>query len=292
MRRGKLLLVVGVFFALLAGLLTFVMLQQPEGKAEEPARMTKVAVAVRSIPAGVPVEASAVELQDWPADMAPADAVANLADLNGKYAKSEIYTGQAVRSSMVANATELAQSGDLASALIPVGMVAYPFPISELSGVAYALNTGDHVDVLITLRFLDVDQDTQVQLPVNQGSQGGIQGTQIPRLVSQLTIQNIAVLKVGSWYTPPEPAESQQQEGQPAPTPPPPAIVTLLMPQQDALVLQFAREAGATIELALRNPTDQEVITTESVTLDYMLARFNITVPIKKPQSLESLSPD
>lgn len=290
-RRARLLIILGFILAVVAGLLTFVLLQQPVEEVEQAPTTIQVAVALQDIAVGEIVDPATVELREWPVDTAPADAVTNVPDLAGKYARQDIFTGQVIRTSAVASKAALAAAGELASALVPVGMVAYPFPISELSGVSYALNSGDRVDVLITFHFVNVDQETQVPLPLDRGLEGDIMGVQIPRIISQLTLQDIEVLRVGSWYEPPEPTEQQQQQpGQPVPTPAPPGVITLLLPQQDALVLQFAREARATVDLALRNPTDHEAVTTESVTLDYMLARFNFTVPVLRDEALETLS--
>ncbi|MBC7258189.1 MAG: Flp pilus assembly protein CpaB [Chloroflexi bacterium] len=294
-RRSRLLLILGILLAIVAMLITYTMLQKPQQPAEQPPVVTrKVAVALQDIPYGTLIDPLAVEMRDWPVDTAPADAIGNTADLAGKYAKTAIFAGQIIQAKMIASPSELAAGEGPASVLVPLGMVAYPFPIDELSGVSYALKSGDRVDVLITFRFLQVDRETQVAFPLDRNQPGDIQGVQIPRLVSQLTLQNVEVLRVGSWYVPPVQTTQQQQPGQqqqtPA-TPPPPAVVTLLVPQQDALVLQFAREAKATVELALRNPNDQEEVTTQAVTLDYMLARFNITVPILRDESLETLKP-
>lgn len=293
-RRSRLLLILGILLAVVAMLLTYTLLQKPQQPAEQPPVVTrKVVVATQDIAYGTLIDPLTVEMRDWPVDTAPADALGNTADLAGKYAKTPIFAGQIIQAKMVATREELAAGEGPASILIPVGMVAYPFPIGEFSGVSYALKSGDRVDVLITFRFVQVDRETQSPYPLVRNQPGDIQGVQIPRLVSQLTLQNIEVLRVGSWYVPPEQPTTQQtgQQQQAQAVPQPPTVVTLLMPQQDALVLQFAKEAGATIELALRNPGDQEMVTTQSVTLDYMLARFNITVPIARDESLETLRP-
>ncbi len=294
-RRSRLLLILGILLAVVATLLTYTLLQKPQQPSEQPPVVTrKVAVAAQDIPYGTLIDPLAVEMRDWPVDTAPADAIGNTAELAGKYAKTAIFAGQVIQAKMVASWAELASGEGPASILVPTGMVAYPLPIDEFSGVSYALKSGDRVDVLITFHFVQVDRETQSPYPLGRNQPGDIQGVQIPRLVSQLTLQNIEVLRVGSWYVPPAQPTTQQQGGpqnQTPVTPLPPAVVTLLMPQQDALVLQFAKEAKATIELALRNPNDQEIVTTQSVTLDYMLARFNITVPITRDESLESLRP-
>lgn len=294
-RRSRLLLILGILLAVVATLITYTLLQRPQQPTEQPPVVTrKVAVATQDIAYGTLIDPLAVELRDWPVDTAPADAIGSTAELAGKYTKTAIFAGQIIQAKMIATREEMASGEGPASILVPIGMVAYPFPIDEFSGVSYALKSGDHVDVLITFKFISVDRETQSPLPLERGLEGEIRGIQIPRLVSQLTLQNIEVLRVGSWYVPPvqpptQPQGGQQQQAQAVPLPP--AVVTLLMPQQDALVLQFAKEAGATIELALRNPGDQEMVTTQSVTLDYMLARFDITVPITRDESLETLRP-
>jgi hypothetical protein len=51
---------------------------------------------------------------------------------------------------------------------------------------------------------------------------------------------------------------------------------------QDALVLKYAREMGAQIDLVLRAAGDKESrFSTEAVTLQYMFERFRIAIPPK-----------
>ena len=56
----------------------------------------------------------------------------------------------------------------------------------------------------------------------------------------------------------------------------------------DALVLKLAREYGASIDLAVRAQDDHQQFATQEVTLDYILARFAITLPGKQPYSIEN----
>jgi len=292
-RGGRLLIAVGILIALLAALAAFALLQRPSAPAEKPVLMKKVLVASEDVPVGHLIDPLAVELMDRPTDSTPFDAVASLSGLAGQYTRAPIFAGQVVQASMLSSAKELADTGELASALIPIGLVAFPCPVSELSGVAYALNSGDRVDVLITFRFVEVDRTLQVQLPLKQNLPGDVEGKQHPRLVSQLTLQNVGILKVGSWYTPPEsPQQDTGEQTRQSTLAPSPSVVTLLVTQQDALVLQYARKAGATVEFALRNPNDAEQVDTEPVNLNYMMTRFGISVPALGDQSLQTLMPE
>jgi hypothetical protein len=46
----------------------------------------------------------------------------------------------------------------------------------------------------------------------------------------------------------------------------------------------------AKIDLAVRSEEDAQVFTTQQVTLDYILARFGVTLPTKQPYTLDSLT--
>jgi Flp pilus assembly protein CpaB len=186
--------------------------------------------------------------------------------------------------------------------------------------VAYALQNGDYVDVLMTVSFVDIDPEFQTILPnkfaflnsepITDGD-GNVIGTEVtidtdsasdegrlsieneqwpgfefpsepqrPRRVAQLTVQRAKVIRVGNWIE--QPAPTTTQEGAPEPTPALPDIISLAVTPQDALVLLWARQTQARMELALRAAGDENADhSTEAVTLQYMLTRFNIAVPPK-----------
>lgn len=127
---------------------------------------------------------------------------------------------------------------------------------------------------------------------------------QRPRMVSQNLLQDAIVLQIGSFpyqaqeeETPPgetqaeQPAEEQQQqtgEGeQPPPPPPPPDVITLVVSPQDAITLNYLMYSGAQLTLALRAAQDDTRVQTESVTLQFLLEQYSISVPAKLPNSME-----
>jgi Flp pilus assembly protein CpaB len=61
------------------------------------------------------------------------------------------------------------RSGSVPSFDIPAGMVAISIPISRLTSVAYALEPGDHVNVMASFLLVDVDMNFQSKLPNNTG---------------------------------------------------------------------------------------------------------------------------
>jgi Flp pilus assembly protein CpaB len=295
-QKGRFFIIVGVLLAVIAALMTFNFMSKSKPVVQAPTTR-KVAVAITDIAAGTALDPLMVEMRDMPIVGLPADAIATLPEISGLYARTAIYSGQVLQGKMLADAKTITEGPGLAAALVPAGKVAYPFPITLLSGVAYALSEGDHVDVLVTFRFRELDPTSQVLGPLaaketatsgTAGAAGAAGSAQLPRLASQLTLQDIEILKVGSWLAAKAAAATTADKGA-APAAAEvivPPVVTLLLSQQDALVLQYARESGAVIELALRNSNDHDPATTESVTLDYMVTRFNISVPRKGSETI------
>ena len=67
----------------------------------------------------------------------------------------------------------------------------------------------------------------------------------------------------------------------------PPDIITLIVTPQEALALNWAMKTGADLTLTLRAPNDAEITETTSVTLQYLLDTYEITVPTKLPYGME-----
>jgi Flp pilus assembly protein CpaB len=204
--------------------------------------------------------------------------------------------GAAIHPSMLISKVQLAQEGELGK-LVEPGLVAVAFPVNELSSVSYGIRPGDHIDVLMTFFFMDIDQETQIPEPICApfcpGPEGETQaalGEQLPRAAAQLTLQDVQVLGVGRWAQEltPEQEQAQAESDEPVPVELP-RFITVMVTPQDALVLKLARELEAKIDLAVRSQEDAQQFTTQQVTLDYILARFGVSLPAKQPFTLESL---
>lgn len=329
MQRGRLLIILGVVLGLLTvGAVALLLIggggggllgggapapEQVEAPPAEPTGIptTQVIVALQPIPRGSEFVAGSIGRRDWPANNVPPDTIADEAETIGKVAKTEIVQGQVIVRSML---VDKGVSGE-AALNIPPGRVAVAYPMNRQKSVAYAIQPGDSVDILVTAFFIDVDEEFQAPLPnkirfffpifdQETGTQTGIQLSetfeegrfelgadeiasivsastpQIPRRVAQLTVQSAKVLRVGPWLE--EPPPPPPEEGAEPPPPPPPDIVTLAVTPQDALVLLWLRQSGIYNEMALRAAGEDEADhLTEAVTLQYMLTRFNIAVPPK-----------
>ena len=181
--------------------------------------------------------------------------------------------------------------------------------LPRLLSVAFAAQPNDRVDVMACFWVYELDKDFQtrrlnkfyyinpaeptqpLELPAGRPATGasglgGIEGPaepQLPRMVCQWTVQNARVLKLGDWVAvPPTPAPQGSGGQQPTPAPPLPQVATLEVDPQDALVLKYARETGAQLDMVLRAAGDKESkFSTEAVTLQYMFERFKVAVPPK-----------
>ncbi len=296
MRGGKIFIIIGVILGLatmVAALIIISSMSAPGPSTTVPTpsvpKTEKVVVAVQNIGEGDTVVPQMVEPREVALDEIPVGALRSVNLALGRMSKRAIFQGQVVEESMLISEEE--ENLVNPSIFIPKGKVAIALPIGKLSSVAYSVQKDDAVDLLITMPFIDVDEQSQTQLPLvlsGEDCPGCVPANpQIPRMTTQLLVQDAIVLRVGPYGVAPTPvpAEGEGQaeaEATPQAAAEPPDIIVLMVNHQDALVVKYARESGAVIDLILRSSGDHDVVTTEPVTLDYMLARFGIVATQKK----------
>lgn len=257
-------------------------------------------------------------------------------DVIGKKAKHDLEPGMPLTPAMLSETS----TGSLISFEIPPGMVAItiPFPSARYA-VSYALEPGDHVNVLAGLKVVDLDQEYQTALPnkiatifkntVYEQGEGGptvvpvdftlsVNGSnalgriyqdpsipdeffyivpgeenQRPRWITQTVVQDAVVLWVGDLPLEDETIvveETVPVEGEEAPPPEPvvePTRLTVAVPQQDAVSLNYLILAKADINFVLRSAGDEQLVQTEAVTLQFIMDQYNIPYPSKLPYGLQ-----
>ena len=218
-------------------------------------------------------------------------------------------------------------SGPQWASLIPPGMTAVSVgPTDKYALAGYGVNTGAHVNVNACFNFIDIDPAFQSALPnqiavltgtgfltetgapvltLGAAPSGGDQGrleldpslqqpyylipreAQRPRLVCQMLLQDVVVMRAGDFPLDPSaslttvPVTTNPDTG--ATTPIVPDMVTLIVSPQDSVTLSYLRNTAAILSLTLRNPTDQLRQATEAATLQFLLSQYNIPVPAKLP---------
>jgi pilus assembly protein CpaB len=249
------------------------------------------------------------------------------ADLVNKVARYPIDQGVPLTRSLVSDGT-IAAGGPEWASNIPQGMTTIAIPTSRMESVAFGVRDGAHVDVIACLMFVDVDPSFQTELPnhvsgliapetaaegqvpgitLSVTGDSGVQGrtevesafqqgiyvipseSQRPRLVCQMILQNVAVLKLGSFALPQtQPvADQADPEAQAVQTQEIPDLVTLIVTPQDSVTLSYLVYGGAKLTMTLRNVLDESRVATEASTLQFLLSQYNIPVPAKLPYATQ-----
>ncbi len=275
LRRGRVIILLGLILAVITAGAVYYYLQQGVAPSpeEEEIRTKPVLIALEPIEERADIPAEAVGTEEWPEDLIPANALHNPAEVVGKKALVPIMEGQIILSDMLIDKQKVLEEGRFAAFAIPEGKVAFAVPVDAIHTVAGAIQAGDFVDVLVTITFDAVKR-------TGAATEGGAEIVPVQVLAAQLTLQDVEVLRVGAWNVPPPTEETAEEEA----APPPQDFLTLLVNQQDALVLKYARDdPNFNVDFALRGVEDHTIVSTESVTLQYVLTRFKVTEPAPPP---------
>jgi pilus assembly protein CpaB len=243
--------------------------QQPEPVLET----TQIVVAVQNIGRGMYLTEDAVTLWDWPLETLPPDAIVGnmeqdrnadgvpdaIEQVLGKRMRINTDRFEPILEPMLADDDDLVGSGSDAALAIPGGRVLIAIPVADVSDdpttvAGYVLRKGDHIDVLISMALIDLDEEFSTKLPnqtmrleIREGAEGettlelqefpygrfeegplGLIFNVIPsednqrsRLVTQLMVQDAVVVRVGRYPTYEEEIRGIDPQAPPTPTPVP-----------------------------------------------------------------------
>ncbi|MBI5929158.1 MAG: hypothetical protein HY862_07615 [Chloroflexi bacterium] len=189
-----------------------------------------VVIALQDLPRGIKITESMVDVRAWPLGSAPTTSFVATEQVIGKITRTDIpRESPLVQAQLVESIADIAGEGsDLATQIDPGSVaMAVPLDATGLGQVAYGFQPGDHIDVIMSFLFIDVDEEFQTRLPnqitivtrLEDGTIGFTEGRigraepspifpegvvigpseniQRPRLVTQRTIQDAVVLHVG-----------------------------------------------------------------------------------------------
>jgi pilus assembly protein CpaB len=126
-----------------------------------------VVISKQDIPRGLPITEEHLDKKTIPLDMYDQGMFKYPEELNkvvGRKAVSLIKQNRIIMTGDLIDTLNLL-SGRQEALLIPAEKVAVSIPISRLSSSSYAPQAGDHVNVIVTLLFIELDTDYQSQLP-------------------------------------------------------------------------------------------------------------------------------
>jgi Flp pilus assembly protein CpaB len=131
-----------------------------------PIPMVPVVIAVQDIPRGTVIGPDRVGVISFPADTAPRGAFTDVSAVVGLIAATDIVTEEIILArKLVEDLNALGNVGSDAAAVLSPERVAVAVPIDEITSVAYGLRPGDRIDVIVSMLFVDVDEDFQTILP-------------------------------------------------------------------------------------------------------------------------------
>jgi Flp pilus assembly protein CpaB len=257
-RSNRLVLLVGVFLAVVAFVGILLLLQSPTSQNGTNAIPTEglVVIAKTDIDLSTRIRADQVETKTVPLAAISADAFADVSQVIGQIARQPVAAGGQITATTLSGGF----SGTLIEVQTPAGLRAIAVRVDQTSGVGTVIKTGDYVDSLIALteeQFASVTEDPanpdQV-IVVNPGPKGA---------TVKLILQGMQVL--GTLLPPvaPPPANA---DGTPAASAAPGTalneqqeIVILAVTAQQAEVIRYAQQMTnplLTFSLVLRSPDD------------------------------------
>jgi pilus assembly protein CpaB len=246
-RRFLTVLGVSLVFALVVSSIFYQISARSGGpsKSDEDTDLKDLVVTVKPLSVGVTVTPDDVKVIKVPASRFPSGGISNVEEVIDRPVISNILLDEPIHEGRLA----MRGSGVGLAPIIPPGMRAVSLRVNEVVGVAGFVLPGMRVDVLVTGRPPEADGK-----------------------ITTTILQNILVLSAGQTIEP----ESRGQAIN-APT------VTLLVTPQQAETLTLAANDG-TVQLVLRNASDQTIATTKGKALGELYSRGESRVRKPRPR--------
>ena len=189
---------------------------------------SRVVIVKTEVLVGTALDELHLEVVEWPTEFVPDGAFGKTVDLHDRVPRRALAVGEPVLEASLLPAGSLAGLGSL----IGEKRRAVSVKVDPVIGVAGFVTPGSHVDVLATLRRVDREK----ALPY-----------------SKVILENISVLAI-----------DQKLEDVGGSEPQLVSVVTLEVDPKQAQKLIYSAHEGH-LQLALRNPGDQEMVKTKSI---------------------------
>jgi Flp pilus assembly protein CpaB len=289
-RSNRLVLLIGIFLAIVAFVLVLVTIGNPNGggpKASVAPTTQQYVVAAKDIPLGARIQQDDLTYHEVPVGTGPTNGFTDTASVIGQIARQPAATGGYVTTDTVGS-----NDGQIQTLDCPTGLVCIAVQVDQVSGVGTLTQAGDHVDMIVGLT---ADKFPVVTVNPDDASittVAGLNGTSVKALLQGLQV-------VGT-LLPPPPADngttpsaspgtsggsSTALNGQQQ-------IVILAVTTQQAEVIKYAqldgsislvlRSTGDFIDPATGDPLPPETIvpvTTTGVTLKILVDDYGVLVP-------------
>jgi pilus assembly protein CpaB len=294
-RSNRLVLLVGVFLAIVAFVGILLLVRTDNGNGPEKVPTTGfVLIATSDIPLSSRIEASSLKRTELPLDGILPGAFSEVSQVVGKIAREPVATGAQVTASTITGGAQ----GEILDIATPAGLRAVAVQVDQVTGVGTVIRTGDYVDMIagvtgdkfpvITINPADDSvtvvsglNSTSVKILL-QGMQ--VLGTLLPP-AAQTTTTDGSGTDTGNPSQPGTALNGQQQ------------IVILAVDAQQAEVIKFA-QLDSSITLILRSPddfidpvTNEAVVPLPNTTTGINLKTLVDTYGVVPPEVVETVTP-
>lgn len=253
-RRARLVLIVGILIAVLAGVMTYVVSSGSKSEAPPPVATTNVLVAARDLPARSALTAADVKVQKYPVDLAPPAALTKPEEIVGKIAQQPLAAGEPILPGKFAAAGAASFTVFPPNAQPPVGQSipantpdyrAMSITVADALAAGGAIQVGDIVDVLFTFSLDPTKYFT------------GTDPNRLSDISSKIVLQNVPII-----------ARTL-------------SVYTIRTDAQTAEQIAYLNAAGGTMSFLLRAGQDQRQASTTGVTFGAAFRKFTFPVPAK-----------
>jgi pilus assembly protein CpaB len=293
-RSNRLVLLVGVFLAIVAFVGILLLVRSPGGE-NGPAKAPTdgpVVVATADIPLSTRIAADQVTVKTVPLTGISAGAFTDPSQVIGQIARQPIANGAQITATTLNGGL----TGTVIDVQVPVGQRAIAVRVDQISGVGTVIKNGDYVDAIIglteeqfvSIKGVETADEAIVTAPGPKGA------------TTKVLLQGMQVL--GALLPPVAPPAEAAPAASGAPTPPPGTttlneqqeIVILSVTAQQAEVIRYAQlQANPLLSLSLIlrspddfiDPTTGQPVTpvdpeTTGITLKVLLDQYGVLPPV------------
>ena len=252
-RRARLVLIVGLLIAVLAGAGTFLYSSGSKTEAPPPVQTTDVLVASHDIPTRTALTAADLKIQKFPTELAPPAAITRADEVIGKIVQVPISAGEPILPTKFAAAGAATftvfppNAQPVAGQPIPAGTPDYramSITVADATAAGGAVQVGDIVDILFTFQF-----DPTRFLTGNDTNR-------MADFSAKIVLQNVMIVARTA------------------------SVYTIRTDAQTAEKISYLNSAGGTLQMLLRAGQDQRQVTTAGATF-VDIYKFGIKIPTK-----------
>ena len=241
-RRALFFFGLAILFGIAAAFTARTLLEDRASVAAQPAvATTPVVVARADVTIGTALVTLQLDTVDWPRDYVPAGSFSDSSQLSGRVLRRPLSRGEPVLESLL---LPVGSAAGLPS-VITTARRAVSVKVDPVVGVAGFVAPGTRVDVLTTLKRLDLDDS----LPF-----------------TKIILQDIPVLAIDQKL-------EEAKNGEPELV----SVVTMEVTPKQSEELTYAAHEGR-LQLALRSPTDHEEVKTQAIGVAALFGG-----PVRKP---------